>query len=303
VSPRKDPRGAGVEPKGQAEGQPANAALVSQQPDSLGKEHRLAAGVVTLGREQDNDIVLEGRRVSRYHARLDWTGSMHVLEDLGSKNGTWVNDRRLEGPTPLNNGDMVRFGDLLFAFKVQSPTTETMPRTPSVPHETVTIMLTDLEGHTGLFESIGSEAVYQLLDDHLSVMKTQVLRHGGRVVKTEGDGLIASFSSIRQAVDCAIQIQLAVSNIRPSTGREPLPVRIGINSGEALKQDDDLIGLAVVKAERIMRLASGGRIYLSQVSRSLLGPATGLHILSRGWHQLKGLAHKERVYEVRWRDD
>jgi class 3 adenylate cyclase len=278
------------------------AALVSQQPESLGKEHRLAAGVVTLGREQDNDIVLEGRRVSRYHARLDWTGSMYVLEDLGSKNGTWVNDGRLEGPTPLNNGDMVRFGDLLFDFKVQSPTTETMPRTPSVPHETVTIMFTDLEGHTRLFESLGSEAVYQLLDDHLSVMKTQVLRYGGRIVKTEGDGLIASFSSIRQAVDCAIQIQLAVSNLRPSTGREPLPVRIGINSGEALKQDDDLIGLAVVKAERIMRLASGSRIYLSQVSRSLLGPASGLLIRSRGWHQLKGVARKERVFEVAWRD-
>jgi class 3 adenylate cyclase len=279
------------------------AALISQQPESLGKEHRLTSAIVTLGREQDNDIVLEDPRVSRYHARLDWTGSMYVLEDLGSKNGTWVNDRRLEGPTPLNNGDMVHFGDLLFDFKVHSPTTETMPRTPSVPHETVTIMFTDLEGHTRLFESLGSEAVYQLLDDHLSVMKTQVLRYGGRIVKTEGDGLIASFSSIRQAVDSAIQIQLAVSNLRPSIGSEPLPVRIGINSGEALKQDDDLIGLAVVKAERIMRLASGSSIYLSQVSRSLLGPASGLRILSRGWHQLKGLAHKERVYEISWRED
>lgn len=279
------------------------AVLVSQQPESLGKEHRLSAGVVTLGREQDNDIVLEGPRVSRYHARLDWTGSMYVLEDLGSKNGTWVNDRRLEGPTPLNDGDMIRFGDLRFDFKVQSSATETMLLTSSVPHETVTIMFTDLEGHTRLFERLGSEAVYRLLNDHLSVMKTHVLRHGGRVVKTEGDGLIASFSSIRQAVDCAIQIQLAVSKLRPSTGTKPLPVRIGINSGEALKQDDDLIGLAVVKAERIMRLASGGDICLSQVSRSLLGPASGLRILSRGWHQLKGLAHKERVYEVRWQEE
>lgn len=279
------------------------ATLVSQQPESLGKEHWLTGAVVSLGREQDNDIVLEGPRVSRYHARLDWTGSLYVLEDLGSKNGTWVNDRRLEGPTPLNDGDMIRFGDLPFAFKLQSSATQTMLLTSSVPHETVTIMFTDLEGHTRLFESLGSEAVYRLLDDHLSAMKTQVLRHGGRTVKTEGDGLIASFSSIRQAVDCAIQIQLAVSNLRPSTGRGPLPVRIGINSGEALKQDDDLIGLAVVKAERIMRLASGSRIYLSQVSRSLLGPPSGLRILSRGWHQLKGLAHKERVYEVRWRAD
>jgi class 3 adenylate cyclase len=279
------------------------AVLVSQQPESLGKEYRLAGGVVTLGRERDNDIVLESPHVSRFHARLEWTGSMHVLEDLGSKNGTWLNHRRLEGPTPVNDGDVVRFGDLPFAFKVQSAGTETMPCTPSVPRETVTVMFTDLEGHTGLFESLGSEAVCQLLDDHLSAMKTQVVRHGGRVVKTEGDGLMASFSSVRQAVDCAIHIQQAVTALRRSTGREPVPVRIGINSGEVLKEGEDLMGLAVVKAERIMRLAGGGHIYLSQVSRSLLGPTSGLLICSRGWRELKGMSRKERVFEVRWQVD
>jgi class 3 adenylate cyclase len=295
--------GTDLENTGQAGEPRVKAALVSEQPGSLGKEHSLAAGVVTVGRGQDNDIVLESPRVSRYHARLDWTGSMYVLEDLGSKNGTWLNHRRLEGPTPLNDGDMVRFGDLWFAFKVQSGGTETMPCISPVPHETVTIMFTDLEGHTDLFESLGSEAAYQLLDDHLSIMKTQIVRHGGRVVKTEGDGLIAGFSSVRQAVDCAIHIQQAVSKLRLSAGREPLPVRIGINSGEALKEGEDLIGLAVVKAERIMRLASGGHIYLSQVSRGLLGPASGVLICSKGWCQLKGISRKERVFEVRWRED
>lgn len=275
--------------------------MVSQQPESLGKEHWLAAAVVTLGREQDNDIVLESSRVSRHHSRLHWTGSVHVVEDLGSKNGTWINDRRLEGPAPLNDGDTVRFGDLTFAFRVKGAATETVSRTDSIPHETVTIMFTDLEGHTGLFESLGSEAVYRLLDEHLSVMKTQVVRHGGRTIKTEGDGLLASFSSVRQAVDCAIQIQQRVSGLESPAGGKSLPVRIGINSGEALKQGEDLVGLAVVKAERIMRLASGGRIYLSQVSRSLLGPTSGLRIFSRGWHQLKGLSRKERVFEVAWR--
>ena len=303
MSRPKGDRGTSVEATDQAGGQPLRAVLASQHPDSFGKEHRLAGSVVTLGRGQDNDIILESPRVSRCHARLDWTGSGYVLEDLGSKNGTWVNGRRLEGPTSLNDGDAIRFGDLTFAFSVQSASTVTLPRTPTVPHETVTVMFTDLEGHTGLFESLGSEAVYQLLDDYLSLMKTQVMQHGGRTVKTEGDGLMASFSSVRQAVDCAIQIQQAVSSLARPTGGKPVPVRIGINSGEALKQGEDLVGLAVVKAERIMRLASGGQIYLSQVSRSLLGPASGLRIVSRGWHQMKGLSHKERVFEVAWRQE
>lgn len=301
MKPPKGVQGASAETTSQAPERRLEASLVSQRPGSLGKECRLTADVVTLGREQDNDIVLESSHVSRYHARLDWTGSMYVLEDLGSKNGTWLNERRLEGPAPLNDGDAIRLGDLRFAFRVQAAATETVTRTDSIPHETVTVMFTDLEGHTGLFESLGLEAACRLLSEHLSVMKTQVVRHSGRTVKTEGDGLIASFSSVRQAVDCAIQIQRALGRAESPPGEKRLPVRIGINSGEALKQGDDLIGLAVVKAERVMSLASGGRICLSQVSRSLLGPASGLRVVSRGWHQLKGLSRKERVFEVDWR--
>lgn len=131
-------------------------------------------------------------------------------------------------------------------------------------------------------------------------MKTSVLRHNGRTVKTEGDGLIASFSSVREAVDCAVDIQRGTSALEGPAGK-PVPIRIGINSGEALKEDDDLIGLSVVKAARVMGHARGGEILVSQVSRSLLGPATGVTLVARGWYEMKGLSRKERVFEVVWR--
>ncbi len=172
---------------------------------------------------------------------------------------------------------------------------------PATQHETITIMFADLVGHTALFESLGSETVYRLLDDHLNAMTTQVTRHGGRTVKTEGDGLIASFPGVRQAVDCAVDIQRSISSLGTSSGRPTAPVRIGINSGEALKQGDDLVGLAVVKAARVMAEAGGGEIYLSQVSRSLLAPASDLQIRSTGWHELKGISRRERLFEVVWR--
>jgi class 3 adenylate cyclase len=121
-------------------------------------------------------------------------------------------------------------------------------------------------------------------------------------VKTEGDGLIASFVSIRLAVDCAVAIQRASETLGERAGVHATPVRIGINSGEAMKQGDDLIGLAVVKAARVMAIAAGGQIFLSDVSRALLGPATGIRIKSAGWHALKGIARKERIFEVDWRE-
>jgi class 3 adenylate cyclase len=161
-------------------------------------------------------------------------------------------------------------------------------------------MFADLVGHTALFESLGAEAVYNVIDERIGIMKAQVVRAGGRVVKTEGDAVMASFSSIRQAVTCAVEIQRAVDAL--SDGAAPIaPVRIGINSGEALKQGDDLIGIAVIKAARVMGAAGGGEIYLSEVARSMLGPTTAMNIKPKGWYELKGISRRERLFEVLWR--
>ncbi len=279
-----------------------NAVLVSRQPETRGKEHELRDGATTLGREDGNDVVLASPRVSRRHARIIHEGEGWIVEDLGSSNGTWVNDERIEGPKALSDSDVIRFGDVAFTYLSTGSAAMTLTTDAAIPHETVTVMFTDLQGHTALFERLGSEAVYRLLDDYLSVMKREVARNGGRTIKTEGDGLIASFSSVRQAVDCGIAIQKGVSGLGPARGEASVPVRIGINSGEALKQDEDLIGMAVVRAQRVMSQAAGGEVFLSEVSRSLLGPATGLRIVSRGWYQLKGLPRKERLFEVVWRE-
>jgi pSer/pThr/pTyr-binding forkhead associated (FHA) protein len=63
--------------------------------------------------------------VSRRHARISLDADGVVIEDLGSKNGTYVNDRRVSEPTPVANGDQVRIGSLLFTFKQSSDGTST----------------------------------------------------------------------------------------------------------------------------------------------------------------------------------
>lgn len=78
------------------------------RPDQTFELHK---DVYTLGREAGNDIIINDPQISRHHARLTLQGGSYVLEDLGSTNGSFVNGRRITGPTALSPGDMVGFGD------------------------------------------------------------------------------------------------------------------------------------------------------------------------------------------------
>jgi DNA-binding winged helix-turn-helix (wHTH) protein len=80
-------------------------------------EIALPPGESILGREGEGIILVKSSTVSRRHARIVIDPTSAVVEDLGSKNGTYVNDRRVNGPTPVADGDQVRIGSLLFTFR------------------------------------------------------------------------------------------------------------------------------------------------------------------------------------------
>ena len=79
--------------------------LTVQKGPTRGQSYLLQGGTVTLGRQADNQIVINDSMVSRHHARLEWQGNGYVVHDLGSANGTWVNGQRIQGPTRLSPGD------------------------------------------------------------------------------------------------------------------------------------------------------------------------------------------------------
>lgn len=85
--------------------------------DPAGREHRLAGETILIGRAVENDIVIASKRVSRQHARLRREGRAVLLEDLGSANGTFLNDERLAGPVALRDGDRIGVGDVFFVFR------------------------------------------------------------------------------------------------------------------------------------------------------------------------------------------
>jgi predicted component of type VI protein secretion system len=85
--------------------------LLVQQGPRAGQSFDLDKPVITLGREAGSDIVLEDPQVSRHHARLTLQAGGYVIEDLGSTNGTFINEQRLTGAQPINPGDRLRLGD------------------------------------------------------------------------------------------------------------------------------------------------------------------------------------------------
>ena len=107
---------------------PASAATPMARLLGSAMEVLLWPGENVIGREGDGIALVKSSTVSRRHARIvvDLKGSS--LEDLGSKNGTYLNDRRVERLTPVADGDQVRFGSVLFTFRLshRSDSTETV---------------------------------------------------------------------------------------------------------------------------------------------------------------------------------
>jgi DNA-binding winged helix-turn-helix (wHTH) protein len=108
---------------GRSERDPAIPAYPRGSPARVfweGREFALVEGENVLGRDSQAAICIQHPGVSRRHARIVLTGRRATLEDLGSKNGTFIRERRIEGPLPLADGDRFRLGRLLLFFRLAS---------------------------------------------------------------------------------------------------------------------------------------------------------------------------------------
>ena len=173
-------------------------------------------------------------------------------------------------------------------------------QTPLAPEDIHTILFTDVEGSTALIQRLGDAKARELLREHERMVREALKAHGGSEVKTMGDGFMASFSSATKALECAITMQRAFAQ-RNESGEEPIMVRIGLNAGEPIAEDEDLFGTVVNEAARITATAKGGEILVSDVVRQLVKGKVFL-FADRGETNLKGFDEPVRLYEVRWRE-
>ena len=177
---------------------------------------------------------------------------------------------------------------------------------PAARGAPITILFTDVEGSTALTQRLGDAGARELLWEHERIVRDCLAAYGGSEVKTMGDGFMASFASASGALECAIAMQRAFEG-RNESAPEPIKVRIGLNAGEPIAEDDpdgrgDLFGTAVNVAARIAAAATGGEILASNVVRELVS-GKGFLFNDRGETELRGFEDPVRLYEVRWRSN
>jgi len=163
-----------------------------------------------------------------------------------------------------------------------------------------TILFTDVEGSTALTDRLGDANARELLREHERMVREALKTHGGSEVKTMGDGFMASFGSATKALECAIAIQSAFS-VRNESAEEPIKVRIGLNAGEPIAEDDDLYGTAVNLAARIAAQAQGGEILVSEAVRQIVA-GKKFPFSDRGETTLRGFEDRVHIYQVSWRE-
>lgn len=167
---------------------------------------------------------------------------------------------------------------------------------------TVTLLFTDVEGSTALTSRSGDTAGRALLRDCEDVLRNQIAKHGGREIKSLGDGLMVAFSSARRAIGCAVDIQKELDG-KQRSANSGLRVRMGLNAGEAIHEGDDLFGSAVNAAARIAARAKGGEILVSEVVKTLAGRVPDVDFVDRGRLKLKGFDERYRLFEVAWKKE
>ena len=177
---------------------------------------------------------------------------------------------------------------------------------PAAEGGMVTILFTDMEGSTSLTQRLGDAKAQEVLRTHNGIVREALKAHGGSEIKHTGDGIMASFASASKALECAIAMQRAFAEQNESA-EEPIRVRIGLNAGEPIAEDDpdgraDLFGTAVQLAARICGQAEAGQILAPIVVREL---AAGKRFLfsDRGEVALRGFEDPVRLYEVRWSEE
>jgi class 3 adenylate cyclase len=153
-----------------------------------------------------------------------------------------------------------------------------------------TVLFTDIVGSTERARELGDRRWRRLLDVHDELAHRVVEEWGGRLVKTTGDGLLATFDGPGRGIRCAAALRDELRSIG-------LQIRAGLHTGEVELRDDDVGGIAVHIAARVMALAGPGEILTSRTIRDLVA-GSGISVDDRGLHALKGLDETWQLFAI-----
>jgi predicted ATPase/class 3 adenylate cyclase len=164
--------------------------------------------------------------------------------------------------------------------------------------ETVTVLITDLVGSTGLESRVGPAVADGLRSEHFGLIREALGDTGGREVKNTGDGLMLVFGSAAGAVACATAIQQQFE-VRNRSAAEQLVVKVGLSTGDATAEGEDYFGIPVIEAARLCDRCNGGQILAKELVAHLAA-GRGQKFTLVGALELKGLPEPLAAVEVLW---
>lgn len=176
------------------------------------------------------------------------------------------------------------------------------PKKETVASGICTVMFTDIVSSTHMTQTLGDRMAQQLIHRHNTIVRQALSTCGGEEIKQTGDGIMASFMWASNAIDAAIAIQKAVSLYNRESPTVALEVRIGLNAGEPIVENNDLFGLTVQLASRVCGEAGKNQIYVSSVVKELAAGKNYIFV-PRGEFNLKGIDAPQTLYEVVWEEE
>jgi class 3 adenylate cyclase/pimeloyl-ACP methyl ester carboxylesterase len=162
------------------------------------------------------------------------------------------------------------------------------------PAGTAIILFADIADSTALTERLGDSAFRAKARELDDALRTKVHEHGGTAIegKLLGDGVLATFASARDAIECA-------QACRDSGDGAGLPLHLGLHAGDVLREEGNVFGGAVNIASRIADESAPGEVLVSDIVRGLARTSAGVTFEERGEHALKGIAEPQKVFAVR----
>ena len=132
----------------------------------------------------------------------------------------------------------------------------------------IALLFTDIRGSTALYQRIGDLNAFQLVQQHFDLLRETTVRHGGAIVKTIGDAVMAAYPDARHAVGAAIEMRSAIERFNETQPERPVLLKIGIHHGAAiavtLNDELDYFGQTVNIASRVQEMADAAEIWITE---------------------------------------
>ena len=254
-----------------------------------------------LGRGSVGRHIFETRSyVSRLHAQFALRDGHWTVTDLNSRNGTFLDGQRIApfDPASLCDGQTIGFTrrcPLIVRLTEQTEAGDYIDQRVSLA-----VMFVDLRGSTEYFQKkgtiIGRNWIYRFYE----MLKAEVGKHNGRHIKNIGDASLMVFPNAVQASSAAIAIQKAIREQNKEANPEDRYfLKIGINMGKVIFENDDVFGNTVNIASRVQSITPPGDIYFTATMYNHIKNTRAFKIEYVCTQELKGVKEKKKIYRLK----